>query len=78
MPAGYVIRIPKKKDRLRAIEALMKVKETRHVFTEHRWLVTEEHIEALKREGIPYEDVTDLPWDMVTKNSKRAKSRSSS
>ena len=76
MAAGYLIRIPKRKDRVRAIQAFMEVPKVRHVFTDYRMLVTPEHIEVLKREGIPFEDLTDSPTDTGLDNGKSRKQNS--
>jgi hypothetical protein len=59
MPQAYLIRIAKREDRERAIVAFMHVPRTRCRFTNHRYLVTRDHIEALQRAGIPFEDITD-------------------
>ena len=59
MPQAYLIRIPKRKDRVRAIVALLHVPRARCRFPDHRFLVTREHILALQKAGIPFEDLTD-------------------
>lgn len=56
---AFLIRIPKKKDRIRAIEVLFDVPFPRHGFPGHKWLVMTPHIVALQQAGIPFEDITD-------------------
>lgn len=63
MAFAYLIRIANRKDRERAIAAFLKVRQPRQVFPDHRMLVTNEHIEVLKQEAIPFEDITELPSD---------------
>jgi hypothetical protein len=55
---GYVIRFTERPARLRAIMILGEVGKTYHVFGDHEYLLEPEHVEALVREGIPFEDVT--------------------
>jgi hypothetical protein len=78
MIRAYVIRIPKYEDCVRAIGAFLSVPETRHRFPGNVMLVTQGHIDALKREGIPYEDLTDVPSQQNGKKPRKTKSRRSS
>jgi len=79
----YLIRIKNREDRARAIWALLKVRETRQVYPGNLWGVTEAHVKTLKREGIPFEDLTDAPPEedgkkkTKRKKVKKAKPRSS-
>lgn len=73
MANGYLIRIPKREDLIRAIPVMMKVQRTRYGFTDHRYLVTPEHVEALRAAGIPFEDLTDLPPSESTSKKKKTK-----
>jgi hypothetical protein len=57
-PFGHLIRIREEKDRARAIAALLPVREARVTFPGNIMGVTGEHIEALKREKIPFEYVS--------------------
>ena len=59
MPHAFLIRIPKRADRERAIAAFLHVPKTRCRFKDNRFLVTHDHIEALKKAGIPFEDITE-------------------
>jgi len=55
-PFGHLIRIREDKDRARAIAALLAVREARVTFPGN--IMGGEHIEALKREKIPFEYVS--------------------
>jgi hypothetical protein len=59
MPHAYLIRIAKRQDRERAIVAFMHVPRARFRFSDHRYLVTREHIMALQKAGIAFEDMTN-------------------
>jgi hypothetical protein len=74
MAFAYLIRIAKRKDRERAIEAFLQVRQSRQVFPDHRMLVTNEHIEVLRREEIPFEDLTELPSDNGQKQAGKTTS----
>ncbi len=50
-----LIRIPDKEARLRAVMVLGEVRVPHCGFTDHQYLVAREHVEALQREGIPFE-----------------------
>jgi hypothetical protein len=54
-PRAHLIRIPETEAMQRAIMVLGEVLRPYCGFTDHRLLVTNDHIEALKREGIPFE-----------------------
>jgi hypothetical protein len=71
----YVIRIKNREDRARAIWALLKVREPRQVYPGNLWGVTEAQVEALKREGIPFEDLTDVPPEEDGKKTKKTKTK---
>jgi hypothetical protein len=55
---AYLIRIPQEADQERALEAFAGVREAVHSVKEDEFLVTGEHIEALRRAGVPFEDIT--------------------
>jgi hypothetical protein len=78
MIRAYVIRIPKRKDCIRAIGAFLSVPEIRHRFPGNVMLVTQGHIDALKREGIPYEDLTDAPSKRDGQKPRKTRSHRSS
>ena len=59
MPHAYLIRIPQRPDRVRALVALMHVPRAYCCFRDHRYLVTQEHLLVLQKAGIPFEDITD-------------------
>jgi hypothetical protein len=59
MPHAYLIRIPRRQDRERAIVAFMHVPRTLCRFRGYRFLVTREQLVALQKAGIPFEDLTD-------------------
>jgi hypothetical protein len=52
---GFLIRVADRQARLRAIDILGWVQVPYCGVPGDRWLVANEHIEALKREGIPFE-----------------------
>jgi hypothetical protein len=58
-PRAVLIRIPQREARERAITAFLQVREPRCGFTDHRMLVTRQHIEVLLREGIPFETLSE-------------------
>lgn len=55
MPGSYLIRFRSQGSYKRAIVAFQEVAQTRFVFTQRRMVVTDEHLEALKRARVPYE-----------------------
>ena len=57
-PRAHLIRIPDKQARQRAILALGEVREPYCGFTDYRMLVTNEHLEVLRREDISFEVVS--------------------
>jgi hypothetical protein len=61
IPRAHLILIPKRKDRERAIVAFFQVRQPRCRFSGNRFLVTAEHLEALHRARIPFEDITEPP-----------------
>ena len=54
-PHAYLIRIADAEARQRAIMVLGEAREPYCGFTDYRLLVTNEHLEVLKRESIPFE-----------------------
>jgi hypothetical protein len=58
-PQAFLVRIPERTDRERAIVAFLHVPRTYCRFKDYRFLVTSEHIEALAQAGIPFTDVTE-------------------
>jgi hypothetical protein len=56
-PHAHLIRIPDKEARLRAIVVLGYVRVPYHGFPDYQYLVENDHIEALKREAIPFEEL---------------------
>ncbi len=71
MGRGYLIRISKRSERVRAIGALDGCKDPQHIFPGNKWLITNEHLEALKRAGISFEDLTDLPSEDGKKATRK-------
>jgi hypothetical protein len=55
MASLHSIRIPNVEDRRRAIMLFLDVPSTRLILPGHDMVVTNEHIAALKRAGIPFE-----------------------
>ena len=55
---GYLIRIPERKHREQAIRAFLGVPFARLRLPGDRFLVLGAHIEALRRAGVPFEDIT--------------------
>src|SRR5262245_33813046 len=58
---GYVIRIAADSDQERALVAFQSVREAVHSIAEDEFLVAPEHVEALRKAGVPFEDVTESP-----------------
>jgi hypothetical protein len=58
LPRGYVIRIPKKRNQERAILALLRVPFAYSSVSADEFILLEQHVEALRQFGIPFEDVT--------------------
>jgi hypothetical protein len=54
-PHAFLIRIPDKETNKRAIMVLGEVRVPYCGFMDNQLLVTNEHLDALKREGIPFE-----------------------
>ena len=54
-PHAFLIRIPDRESRKRAIMALLEVREIYHCFTDYRMLVGREHVKVLREQGIPFE-----------------------
>jgi hypothetical protein len=57
-PHAHLIRIPDTEARRRAIEVLGEVQRPYCGFTDYQLLITNEHLEVLKREEIPFEVVS--------------------
>ena len=55
---GHLIRIPSEEDQERAIVAFRAVPQTRCRVGEDAFLLTNEHVNALKKLGIPFEDLS--------------------
>jgi hypothetical protein len=55
MASLHLIRFPNVEDRRRAIMVFLDVPATRLILPGHDMVVTDEHIAALKRAGIPFE-----------------------
>jgi hypothetical protein len=58
-PHAFLIRISKREDRERAIVAFLDVPWTSCRFRDNQFLVTRDHVRALKQAGIPFEDISD-------------------
>jgi hypothetical protein len=56
---AYLIRIPAENDQERALVAFRSVREAVHSVAEDEFVVAGEHLEALRKAGIPFEDVTE-------------------
>jgi hypothetical protein len=54
-PHAFHIRIPDREAMKRAIMAWLEVREIYHCFPDDEMLIGREHLEVLKREGIPFE-----------------------
>ena len=57
----YLIRIPEESDQERALVAFRNVREAVHSSAEDEFFVTGEHLEALRRTAVPFEDITETP-----------------
>jgi hypothetical protein len=58
---AYLIRIPQEADQKRALVSFDSVREAVHSVAADEFLVTDEHLEALRRAGVPFEDITEPP-----------------
>lgn len=58
---AYVIRIPREADQERALQCFDGVREAVHSNAEDEFLVSGEHLDALRKAGVPFEDITDHP-----------------
>jgi hypothetical protein len=56
---AYLIRIAANSDQERALVAFRSVREAVHSVAEDEFLVAGDHVEALRKAGIPFEDVTE-------------------
>jgi hypothetical protein len=54
-PHAFYIRIPDREARKRAMWAWLEVREVYHCFPNDEFFVGREHMEVLKKEGIPFE-----------------------
>jgi hypothetical protein len=59
----YLIRIPREADQERALLSFRGVHDAVHSAGEDEFLVTGEHLKALRRAGVPFEDITEPPGD---------------
>jgi hypothetical protein len=58
-PHAYLIRIAADTDQERALIAFRSVREAVHSVAEDEFLVAGEHVEALRKAGVPFEDLTE-------------------
>ncbi len=58
---AHLIRISQKADQERALVSFECVREAVHSVAEDEFLVTAEHLEPLRKAGIPFEDITEPP-----------------
>jgi len=58
---AYLIRIAADRDQERALVAFQSVRDAVHSVAEDEFLVSGEHVEALRKAGVPFEDVTESP-----------------
>jgi hypothetical protein len=58
---AYLLRIAAQSDQERALVAFESVREAVHSVAEDEFLVTGEHVAALRKAGVPFEDVTESP-----------------
>jgi hypothetical protein len=56
---GYLIRIATDSDQERALVAFRSVREPVHSIAEDEFLVTGEHVEALRKAGVPFVDLAE-------------------
>jgi hypothetical protein len=56
---AYLIRIPREADQERALVSFRGVRDAVHSVAEDEFLVTAEHLDALRRAGVPFEDITE-------------------
>jgi hypothetical protein len=60
---AYLIRIPQEADQERALVCFRSVRDAVHSVEEDEFLVTGEHLEALRSAGVPFEDITETLGD---------------
>ncbi len=58
---AYLIRIAANSDQERALVAFRGVRDAVHSVAEDEFLVAGEHVEALRKAGVPFEDLTESP-----------------
>ena len=58
---AYLIRIAADSDQERALVAFRSVRDAVHSVAEDEFLVAGEHMEALRKAGVPFEDLTASP-----------------
>jgi hypothetical protein len=75
MPHVFLIRLPSAAAHRRAIMAWLEVREARHGFPDRRMLVSREHIDVLKRAGIPFEYLSEPPNENGKTKPARRKRR---
>jgi hypothetical protein len=56
---AYLIRITRESDQERALVAFRQVREAVQSASEDEFLVTGGHLEALRKAGVPFEDITE-------------------
>jgi hypothetical protein len=56
---AYLLRIAADNDQERALVAFRSVREAVHSVREDEFLVTGEHVAALRKAGVPFEDLTE-------------------
>jgi len=63
METTYYIRIPNQDDRVKAIGVFLEIPSPRSRFPDNVMGVTLAHIQALQREGIPFEMASGKKWN---------------
>ena len=58
---AYLMRIAADSDQERALVAFRSVRDAVHSVAEDEFLVAGEHVEALRKAGVPFEDLTESP-----------------
>ncbi len=56
---AYLIRVAADSDQERALVAFRSVREAVHSVAEDEFLVAAEHVQALRKAGVPFEDLTE-------------------
>jgi hypothetical protein len=58
---AHLIRIAADRDQERALVAFRSVREAVRSVAEDEFLVADEHVDALRKAGVPFEDLTESP-----------------